>query len=150
MIEIRSAEKDDALWIHNAEKEIFSDPWSVESIQSHLTSAFGSGLILSLEGEKAGYLLANQIAGEAELLRIGIQKSLRERGLGKALVFHWMKLEKEKGVCHFFLEVRKENESARALYEKNGFRVVGIRERYYTDPISDAVLYQYHLKESEI
>lgn len=149
MVEIRNAQMNDALWIHRAEKEIFSDPWSCESIESHLASGFGSGLILTADGERVGYLLANEIAGEAELLRIGIREDLRKRGLGKALLTHWLETKKERGVYHFFLEVRKENESARALYEKSGFSVAGIRERYYKSPVSDAVLYQYHLKESK-
>ena len=38
------------------------------------------------------------------------------------------------------LEYRRDNEPARALYEKFGFLSVGVRPRYYTDTNEDAVI----------
>ena len=38
------------------------------------------------------------------------------------------------------LEYRRDNESARALYEKFGFLSVGVRPHYYTDTNDDAVI----------
>jgi [ribosomal protein S18]-alanine N-acetyltransferase len=37
-----------------------------------------------------------------------------------------------------FLEVRTDNEPARALYEAEGFAVVGLRKRYYAPSGADA------------
>jgi [ribosomal protein S18]-alanine N-acetyltransferase len=37
-----------------------------------------------------------------------------------------------------FLEVRTDNEPARALYESEGFTVVGLRPRYYRPSGADA------------
>jgi ribosomal-protein-alanine N-acetyltransferase len=37
-----------------------------------------------------------------------------------------------------FLEVRTDNEAARALYEAEGFTVVGLRKRYYRPSGADA------------
>jgi len=38
------------------------------------------------------------------------------------------------------LEVRPSNRAAIALYEKFGFKVKGIRPRYYTDTLEDAFI----------
>jgi ribosomal-protein-alanine N-acetyltransferase len=38
------------------------------------------------------------------------------------------------------LEVRESNHTARRLYERLGFQIDGLRKKYYTDPIEDAVL----------
>ncbi|MGZ7144902.1 GNAT family N-acetyltransferase, partial [Streptococcus pyogenes] len=39
-----------------------------------------------------------------------------------------------------FLEVRESNKAARGLYEKFGFKKVGLRKKYYQNPVEDAVL----------
>jgi len=39
-----------------------------------------------------------------------------------------------------FLEVRKSNEAAIALYKKHGYKPVGLRKNYYTSPVEDAVI----------
>ncbi len=38
------------------------------------------------------------------------------------------------------LEVRRSNHAARALYERLGFRVRGVRRDYYADPVEDALI----------
>jgi ribosomal-protein-alanine N-acetyltransferase len=40
----------------------------------------------------------------------------------------------------FTLEVRRSNEGAIALYERDGFRVAGLRRRYYQDNGEDALI----------
>jgi ribosomal-protein-alanine N-acetyltransferase len=151
MTEIFSVEKEDLLPISEMESTIFpSDPWSREGIMNHLDTNYGSGLILKSENERIGYLLSGRIGDEAELLRIGILPEKRKCGYGNLLLSHWLEEEKRKGALHFFLEVRKQNRSAAALYEKNGFVLAGTRKNYYKDPIDDALLYQIHIKESEL
>ena len=47
------------------------------------------------------------------------------------------------------LEVRASNAPARALYERLGFAVAGVRRRYYHDNGEDAVLMTLDLAESD-
>ena len=151
MTEVFSADKKDLDFLSQMEKEIFPfDPWSQEGIQSHLDTNYGFAFILKLEGKSIGYLLCSRIGDEAELLRIGILPEKRKCGYGNLLLTHWMEEEKRNGTRHFFLEVRKQNRNAAALYEKNGFVLVGTRENYYKDPLDHALLYQIHIKESKL
>jgi ribosomal-protein-alanine N-acetyltransferase len=46
------------------------------------------------------------------------------------------------GARHLTLEVRKENEAARALYSRLGLAPVGVRPRYYGD--DDALILWVH------
>ena len=46
------------------------------------------------------------------------------------------------------LDVRCGNEAARALYEKNGFKEDGIRQKFYENPEEDAVLMSRVLEEA--
>jgi len=45
-----------------------------------------------------------------------------------------------RGGREVFLEVRVSNLAARRLYEAAGFRVVGVRPRYYRRPVEDALV----------
>ena len=48
----------------------------------------------------------------------------------------------KNGINSIFLEVRRDNEPAKRLYEKHGFTAVGLRKNYYTAPICDAIIYR--------
>jgi ribosomal-protein-alanine N-acetyltransferase len=45
-----------------------------------------------------------------------------------------------EGASRTTLEVRRSNEAARLLYEQLGFREVGVRKLYYTNPEEDALI----------
>ncbi len=47
---------------------------------------------------------------------------------------------KEQGCSFLFLEVRASNHIARRLYEKFGFKTIGVRKGYYINPIEDAIV----------
>ena len=54
----------------------------------------------------------------------------------------WVKIFevlKEKCVEKIFLEVRRNNHSAKALYEKLGFTYISVREKYYGG-VEDALI----------
>ena len=51
-----------------------------------------------------------------------------------------MELGKARGILRYTLEVRVSNASAIHLYEKLGFRAVGIRKNFYDNPKEDAMI----------
>ena len=55
----------------------------------------------------------------------------------------------ERGVADVYLEVRVSNTPARTLYEKLGFRAVGVRKKYYRLPVEDAVVMKKQLNKGE-
>ena len=87
----------------------------------------------------AGFLLARNIAGEAEILRLGVEEGFRKQGLAAALLDYFMKILGEEGVSKCHLEFRSQNIAAKHLYEKSGFVMTGHRKKYYTDPADDAL-----------
>ena len=60
-----------------------------------------------------------------------------------------IRLADERGVTTIHLEVRVSNETAVRLYERMGFTRDGIRKRYYTDPLEDALLMTRHPQENK-
>jgi hypothetical protein len=60
--------------------------------------------------------------------------------VGERLLLAMLDLAIDKGAREATLEVRLSNTAARNLYEKYGFRPVGIRPNYYSDDNEDALI----------
>lgn len=124
------------------ERTLFSDPWSQRALTEHFHSSVGIGYLALLDGRPAAYLIASLGFGQGEVLRIGTSAEYRRRGLGQALLERFF-ADAAAAECEaVFLEVRRGNEAARALYEAAGFLGVGERRGYYSAPREDAILYQ--------
>lgn len=141
MAAIKSACSSDVVKIAALEAQLFSDAWSENMITDCLSKAYYRVLICENEsGTMLGYLISTHIAGESELLRIGVDPAFRGFGYGKQLMRAFVR-ECEAGECtEAFLEVRASNVPAIRLYEKFGFSAIGKRKNYYHDPEEDACL----------
>ena len=89
----------------------------------------------------AGYLTYSTIQSESELLRIATKSEFRKKGIGTKLIKEYIE-DISKTSCEGFLEVRENNFEARKLYEKIGYKQVGVRKNYYKNPLEDGVIYQ--------
>lgn len=78
----------------------------------------------------AGFAVTRTVAGESELLLLGVDPLLRRRGVGGALIAAWTAACREQGVTRQFLEMRSDN-PARSLYVAHGFEPVAVRPGYY-------------------
>jgi len=77
---------------------------------------------------------------EVHLTTIAVREAYRRRGIGGLLLISAIELAVLRNARMVTLEVRASNRPAQALYEKYGFRRVGVRRGYYTDNREDAVL----------
>ncbi len=75
---------------------------------------------------------------EAHIVTVAVRESHRRRGIGELLLIAAIELAQESGQGLVTLECRVSNAPALALYEKYGFRQVGLRRRYYSDDQEDA------------
>ena len=81
-------------------------------------------------GEPAGFALQRIIAGDGELLLLATDPKFRRRGIGRALLGHFVDEAREAGSSRVHLEVRDGNPAV-AMYRKAGFKSVGRRRKYY-------------------
>jgi ribosomal-protein-alanine N-acetyltransferase len=81
-----------------------------------------------------GFAISRMAADEAEILSIAVAASHRGRGLSRDLLLTHLGHLAGRGVRTVFLEVEENNQPARRLYERAGFGVTGVRERYYRQP----------------
>ena len=70
-------------------------------------------------------------AKRAHLVLLAVEPAYRWCGLGMAL-FRWLeKMAYRGGIARIQLELRADNEGARAFYEGLGFRATELRRGYY-------------------
>src|SRR5262249_30829286 len=88
----------------------------------------------------AGFIMSRTAVDEAEILSVAVASAHRARGLaGRLLELHMRRLA-GLGVRALFLDVDENNEPARKLSRRAGFREVGKREGYYQPGAAALVL----------
>jgi ribosomal-protein-alanine N-acetyltransferase len=142
---IRPLRPDDATAAARLEALCFPDPWSAralsEMLRSPTTLAFGGG-----SDTMGGYLIAQALLDECEILRVAVDPALRRRGLGRQLLErtrdHFAESLFRQGLPSgsLWLEVRADNAAAIGLYLGMGFESVGYRPRYYPDGCDARIL----------
>jgi tRNA threonylcarbamoyl adenosine modification protein YeaZ/ribosomal-protein-alanine acetyltransferase len=129
---VRRAEAHEAIVLAALHAECFEQPWTAKEF-ARLMALPKAHALLALEGkEPAGFVLANAAAGEAEILTIATRPRNRRKGHAHKLIDKLTaELSSEQGVQSLFIEVAASNNAAVALYEKAGFKPVGLRKSYY-------------------
>lgn len=94
---------------------------------------------VALLEDDAGLILVRTVAGEAEILTVGVRPQARGGGVGRRLVEAALASALAEGAGSVFLEVAEDNAPARRLYAGLGFEAVGRRRAYYPRPGAPAV-----------
>jgi ribosomal-protein-alanine N-acetyltransferase len=77
---------------------------------------------------------------EAHITTFAVHPAWRRQRIGERLLLAFLDLAADRRAREATLEVRLSNLAARRLYEKYGFRPVGLRPRYYSDDGEDALI----------
>ena len=124
---ISPCDKQEYYLIANLEKSLFDSPFSIKDLENmslqevfKIWKIYGDSLI--------GYVCFFQVKNEVEIIKIGIMKSHQGKNYGTHLITKIKKLSIRK----IFLEVSSLNKIAIKFYEKNGFKIIGVRKNYYT------------------
>ena len=133
--------KDLAVKVSEIEKECFSSPWSLVNLLSETENPTAVFLVAIENGEALGYIGANNILGEVFITNLAVKKAFRRNNIGSRLLSSLIEECKNQGADYITLEVRESNIPAISLYEKTGFRKVGVRKNFYSEPDENALLY---------
>lgn len=123
------------------ENQSFKGPWSEDMFRSELHNRVSSFYTLkdSLDNNFiVGYVVFWIVYGEAQILNIVVHPNYKKRGLGRKLLDFAINKMKQQNAYNIFLEVRDSNKVARGLYERSGFKEIGVRTNYYGD--EDAIV----------
>lgn len=127
------------------EKEMFvgDSPWPATAFRAELNAPYNRYFAARecLGGEVVGYagisILGSSGAHECEIHTIAVAPTHRGRGYGRALLVALLAVADDLA-APVYLEVRVDNDTAIALYERNGFATSGIRRGYYQPSGADA------------
>ncbi len=134
--EIRPARASDANAILAIENDVFEgDRISARSMRRLLTGRSAAVLVAAVTDVIAGYCVVLWREGTrvARLYSIATDRNHGGAGVGRALLDAAEAAAQQRGRRLMRLEVREDNDRARALYERNGYRFIGTMQRYYHD-----------------
>ncbi|MFZ5721415.1 MAG: ribosomal protein S18-alanine N-acetyltransferase [Pseudomonadota bacterium] len=120
----------DAADMASVHAQAFDSPWEEGDFEDLLDGEGVFGLLVRAE-DPAGVLVCRAVAGEAEILTIGVAPWARRQGVARALMAAAAGLARDAGAADMFLEVDVGNAAAVSLYESLGFMRAGLRKAYY-------------------
>ncbi|GAV21959.1 ribosomal-protein-alanine N-acetyltransferase RimI [Carboxydothermus pertinax] len=130
------------------EKLSYSNPWTKESFLYEITENPLATYLVAVEGEKViGYGGIWVVLDEAHITTLAVHPLYRRNGVGASLLNALLEVARNKKVRNIILEVRVSNLPAQHLYQKTGFKPIGLRKKYYTRPEEDAIVMSIELKE---
>lgn len=123
------------------ENQCFSDPWSatmfIGDLQSEYTCYFGT---FDENGDLIGYAGMWMSVDSGEITNVAVHPDYRRNGIASSLIDNLIQVCKVNKLSSITLEVRESNCKAISLYNKLGFKKVGLRKNYYKNPKENAVL----------
>ena len=122
------------------EKLCFADPWSEMSIASELQNLWAYWLVAVQDDMVVGYIGSQSTIDETDVMNVAVHPDWRRQGIAEQLIENLIEELKKRGSHALMLEVRASNAPAISLYEKMGFRQVGLRKNYYRNPKEDALI----------
>jgi ribosomal-protein-alanine N-acetyltransferase len=127
--------------VHDIERASFPIPWPVYAFRQELeTNRMARYLVVRAGDETVAYAGTWLMVDEAHVTTFAVMPKWRRRGIGGRLMLAVLGLAEELGASVATLEVRLSNVAARRLYQRFGFRPVGVRPRYYSDNGEDALI----------
>jgi ribosomal-protein-alanine N-acetyltransferase len=132
----------DLTGVLEVEAASFSNPWTREMYDWELQNLAVCHIyvVRTDEWHVAGFCAFWLVVDEIHINNVAIRPSLRGQGMGTALLHHVLQEGRRLGARRATLEVRASNRDAQRLYERMGFSAAGVRRRYYSNPVEDAVI----------
>jgi ribosomal-protein-alanine N-acetyltransferase len=136
--------KEDLEQVMAIEERSFSTPWTRNLFLAEFRNRPISLMLVARSGgtgrEVLGYIVCWSFVDEIHVLDLAAKDSVRRQGIGRRLVIAALGIAYQYGARKAFLEVRRSNAAALALYEGLGFRMTQVRSEYYESPVEDAIV----------
>lgn len=140
-VTIKPMEKTDIDSVIELEKRAYGDHhWSKESFVNELSNDLAKYFCAAINSQLVAYCGCWQILEEAHVTNIAVSPDFRRKYIGEALLVRIIDECYKNMVKFITLEVRVSNIAAISLYEKYGFKSLGVRKGYYQDNNEDALI----------
>jgi ribosomal-protein-alanine N-acetyltransferase len=105
-------------------------PWTEETFKTIFETAY-DGWVLEVDGKVVGYIVVGMQAEECHILNLCIARDFQRLGHGSKLLEYALTEARKRHISIAYLEVRRSNSRAIALYTRHGFVLIGERREYY-------------------
>ena len=125
------------------EKLSFTQPWPEASFIGELENvhiSYPYVITHRQQNKVIGYIIFWRLSEEAQISNFAIHPDYHRRGVGQAVLSKVLAMLSKLKIKHIVLEVRPSNFAARSLYNKFGFKTIGVKRNYYVDPVEDALI----------
>jgi ribosomal-protein-alanine N-acetyltransferase len=132
-IRLRPATAGDATLLASLHGATMPRPWEPTFFEQVIGAPGGFAVVAEANEAALGFLLCRAVAGEAEILSLGVLPAYRRNGVALRLFGEAAARASALGAATLFLEVDENNLAARRLYESHGLEAAGRRKNYYGD-----------------
>lgn len=105
-------------------------PWTEDTFKTCFQAGH-VGWVLEVEKKVIGFIIVSLRAEECHILNLCIARASQHQGFGRKLLLHALQHSRSLGIGIVYLEVRRTNSRAIALYTKEKFIEIGVRKGYY-------------------
>ena len=143
-IQVDYMQESDLPAVMEIEQSSFSCPWEEASFREGLRqgSRYVYFLVTRYHRNPIAFINFWVVEDDAHIANFAVSPDYRNRGVGKHLFAESLAYIRKLGGDYVSLEVRVSNIPAQHLYRQFGFRIVAIREKYYTDNREAAYVFQ--------
>lgn len=129
------------------EQSVQGAPWNEETFKTCFEMAF-DGWVVEQDNRIAGYIVVSLQTDECHILNLCVAREYQRQGLGRKLLEFGLDQAKNRQMGIAYLEVRRSNSRAIALYRKMKFLMIGERKNYYqtVNGPEDALIFAMSLK----
>lgn len=131
------------------EAACFSDPWTEQGLAESLDDQCTTMLVALYDGVVCGYVSLMYADEHGYIPRVCVRSAYRRRGIASELMDTAETAARVYGCTDITLDVRESNSAAIALYESLGYRALGVRRGFYSNPIEAAVVMRKDLEPWE-
>jgi [ribosomal protein S18]-alanine N-acetyltransferase len=120
--------------VARVEQSAYEHPWSAGNFLDSIKAGYHAQLLtggVQPSVELIGYFVAMKGVEEVHLLNITVAPVHQRQGWAHVMLDAVALWARGQGAQWLWLEVRPSNQRARTLYERYGFREVGLRKLYY-------------------
>ena len=140
-IKIQKMEADNIDDILAIEEKCYGEHhWSYESFISELNNRISSYRCAILNNKCIGYMGIWKIIEEAHVTNLSVHPDFQNQKIAHRLLLDAVDECYREKIKYITLEVRVTNKKAIHLYEKFGFKSLGVRKKYYQDNNEDALI----------
>ena len=117
----------------------FDSFWTPSVLEQELNNSSSHYFVAICNNEVLGFGGVWKSVDDCHITDIVVKKDSRKLGIGSLLLEKLIQEAKEENVNSITLEVNVNNLPAQKLYEKYGFKKLGVRKKYYNNT-DDAII----------